>query len=55
MLKLVFWIVVFVLAISFFGVSLKGLVESPATHQNFQYLWELIVMGWNNLVHLGGA
>lgn len=47
MLKLVFWIIVLVLALSFFGISLRSIIESPAGQQNFNYLWQLIQAGWD--------
>jgi len=47
MLKLIFWIVVGILALSFFGISLRGIIESPAGQENFGFSWTLVVMGWN--------
>ncbi|HEX7651735.1 MAG TPA: hypothetical protein VF439_03410 [Candidatus Paceibacterota bacterium] len=52
MLKLIFWIIVLVLALSFFGISIRSIVESPVGQQNVQFLWDLIVSGWNSIVHL---
>lgn len=46
MLKLAFWIFVLVLALSFFGISLKAIIASPAGQENFAYLFSLIVAGW---------
>jgi hypothetical protein len=43
MLRVIFWIIVGVLALSFFGISLKAIVTSPAGQENFAYLWELTV------------
>jgi hypothetical protein len=50
MLKIIFWIVVGVLALSFFGISLQAIITSPAGQANFGYLWILIVEGWNAIV-----
>ncbi|MDO8624057.1 MAG: hypothetical protein Q7R54_01755 [bacterium] len=47
MLKLIFWIVIGVLALSFFGISLQSIINSPAGQENFAYLWQLIVATWN--------
>lgn len=47
MLKLIFWIVVGILALSFFGISLRGIIESPAGQENFGFAWTLVVMGWD--------
>jgi len=46
MLKLIFWIVVGVLALSFFGISLQSIINSPAGQENFAYLWQLVVAMW---------
>ena len=50
MLKVIFWVVVGVLALSFFGISLQAIITSPVGQANFGYLWQLIVDGWNYLV-----
>ncbi len=47
MLKLIFWIVVGVLALSFFGISLQSIVSSPAGQENFSYLFDLVRSSWN--------
>ncbi|OGG68420.1 hypothetical protein A3H77_02600 [Candidatus Kaiserbacteria bacterium RIFCSPLOWO2_02_FULL_56_11] len=52
MLKLIFWIVVGVLALSFFGISLQEIVNSPAGRENFAYLFQLMVMAWQWLIEL---
>ncbi|MES2225364.1 MAG: hypothetical protein V4480_00960 [Patescibacteria group bacterium] len=49
MAKLIFYIIVGLLVLSFFGVSLQHLVQSPTTQGNFSYFWDLIVQGWNFL------
>lgn len=52
MLKLIFWIVVGVLALSFFGISLRSIIESPAGQENFGFLWDAVVSGWHLIVSL---
>jgi hypothetical protein len=47
MFKLIFWILVGVLALSFFGISLQSIVNSPAGQENFAYLWHVLVSLWN--------
>lgn len=47
MLKLIFWIIVGVLALSFFGISLKSIVSSPAGQENFSYLLDLVHTSWS--------
>lgn len=46
MLKLIFWIVLVVLGLSFFGISLQSIVMSPAGQANFAYLHSLVLAGW---------
>ncbi len=42
MLKVIFWILVGVIALSFFGISLQSVISSPTGQENFAYLWYLI-------------
>ncbi len=51
-LKIGLWVVAGVLALSFFGISLQAIVNSPAGQENFAYLWYLLVAGWVWLVAL---
>ncbi len=32
--------------LSFFGVSLQSLVDSPLAQSNFAYLWHLVLSAW---------
>ncbi|MEJ0053242.1 MAG: hypothetical protein WDN10_00745 [bacterium] len=50
MLKLIFWIVVGVLALSFFGISLRAIITSPIGQDNLGFLWMLVVQGWDAIV-----
>lgn len=50
-LKTFFWIFVLVLALSFFGISIKTIVESPAGQANFAYLLDLFTQAWQWIVH----
>ena len=50
MFQLAFWIFVLFLALSFFGISVKGIIESPAGQENLAYLVYLIVSGWHWLI-----
>jgi hypothetical protein len=49
MIRLVIWVAVLVLALSFFGISLEGLVESPMTQNNFSFILDLVRSGWESL------
>jgi len=50
MLRLIFWGFVFVIALSFFGISIRAIVESPAGQANLAYLSSLGVSAWHWLV-----
>ena len=41
----ILWVIVGVLALSFFGISLEKLVSDPTTQANFIYLWHLVTLG----------
>lgn len=49
MLRIVFWTVVVVLFLSFFGVSVQSLYESPTTQTNFGFVLGLVEEGWNTI------
>lgn len=50
MFQLVFWVFVLFLALSFLGISVKGIIESPAGQENLAYLLYLVVTGWHWLI-----
>ena len=47
MLNLIFWIFVLILGLSFFGISIKAIIESPAGQSNFGYLLHLLSLFWD--------
>lgn len=47
MLRLIFWVIVGVLALSFFGISLQSIISSPTGQENFAYLWHLVLAFWD--------
>lgn len=49
MLRLIVWIVIGVLALSFFGISLRELVQDPQTADNFSFIIDLVRNGWHFL------
>jgi hypothetical protein len=52
MVKVIFYVVVAVLVLSFFGVSLQHLIEAPTTQSNFGYVWSLVEEGWDDIVSI---
>lgn len=51
-LRLGFWLLILVLALSFFGISIQAIVNSPAGQANFGYLYNLLSQIWQWLVDL---
>jgi hypothetical protein len=47
MVRLIVWIVVGLLALSFFGISLEALYTSPTNQENMSFLTKLFMEGWN--------
>ena len=50
MLRLIFYAVVALLALSFFGITIQSIINSPAGQANFGYVGELIESGWDFIV-----
>ena len=50
MVRLVIWIIIGLLALSFFGVSLQALVENPTNQSNMSYLTNMLETGWDYMV-----
>ncbi|MBU6490611.1 hypothetical protein KGQ25_00390 [Patescibacteria group bacterium] len=50
MLRIAFWIFILFLALSFFGISIQEIVNSPTGQENLHYLSYLFVTGlyWLN-------
>ena len=46
MLKLIFWVFVLVLALSFFGISIQAIFNSPAGQANINYVVHLLSQAW---------
>jgi hypothetical protein len=51
MLRLILFIVIALLVLSFFGISLRHLVLSPTAQDNFAFVAQLAQVGWNDLVN----
>jgi hypothetical protein len=49
MLRIVFWTVIIVLFLSFFGISVQSLFENPTTQTNFDFIIGLVEEGWNTI------
>lgn len=46
MLNFLFWVFVLILALSYFGISIEAIINSPAGQANFAYLGHLLSQLW---------
>ena len=46
LLKLILWATVLVLALSFFGISIQSIVNSPTGQDNVAYITDLLTRFW---------
>ena len=46
MVRLVFWTLVLFLALSFFGISIQAIVNSPVGQANLTYLLSVLTEAW---------
>jgi hypothetical protein len=46
MLRIIFYTIIVVLILSFFGISLESIIHSPTGEANFSYLWDLVLAGF---------
>lgn len=51
MIRTAFWAFVFILALSFFGISIQAIIESPAGQANIQYLLTIAISFWQWLTN----
>jgi hypothetical protein len=50
MLRILFWILVLLLALSFLGISIQAIINSPAGQANFDYAINLLSHAWQWLI-----
>lgn len=50
MIRLIIWVIVGLLALSFFGISLRALVDNPTNQDNLSFLTNLLEQGWDYIV-----
>lgn len=51
MIRFIIVLAIFVVALSYFGVSIRHIVESPTGQDNFGFVWQIILNGWNLVLH----
>jgi hypothetical protein len=50
MIRFIILLAIIVLALSYFGISIRHIVESPSGMDNFSYVWALVLNGWHLVV-----
>ncbi len=50
MVRFIILLIILVLALSYFGISIRGVVESPTGQDNFGFVWANIKEGWDIIV-----
>lgn len=52
MVRLIVWVIVGLLALSFFGISLESLYNSQTNQENISFIGQLLKQGWNQIADL---
>ena len=47
MLRLIFWLFILLLGLSFFGISIQSIINSPAGQANFGYVIHWVLVSWH--------
>lgn len=47
LIKLIILIIIGVIALSYFNIDVRGIIEAPQTQQNFQYIGDQIELVWD--------
>lgn len=47
LLRLIFWAAVLILALSYFGISIRAILSSPTGQENVAYIYNLLSELWN--------
>tara|TARA_B100000745_G_scaffold300595_1_gene255708 strand:+ start:14385 stop:14588 length:204 start_codon:yes stop_codon:yes gene_type:complete len=50
-IKLILLVIVALLVLSFFGISLQGIIESPAGQANIGFVWGYVLIAWDWLIN----
>ncbi|HRH55536.1 MAG TPA: hypothetical protein PK609_01595 [Candidatus Paceibacterota bacterium] len=46
MVRFIILIIVLILALSYFGISIRDVAQSPTGQENFSFVWEYVKDGW---------
>ena len=51
-LRLIILIIILILVVSYFGVSIRQVVQSPTTQDNVSYVWTGVVNVWDDYLQV---
>lgn len=46
MVRFIILIIVLILALSYFGISIRDIAQSPTGEDNFTFVWNYVKEGW---------
>lgn len=50
MVRFIIILIILILALSYFGISIRHIVESPTGSDNFSFVWMFVKDGWDLIV-----
>ena len=55
MVRFIILIIILILALSYFGVSIRDIAQSPTGEDNFSFVWNYVKDGWEIITTLLAA
>ncbi len=52
MARFIILVIILILALSYFGISIRDIAQSPAGQDNFSFVWMYVKDGWEILTQL---
>jgi len=49
MVRFIILVIILILALSYFGISIRDIAQSPTGEDNFTFVWKYIKEGWEIL------
>lgn len=46
MIRFIILVIILILAVSYFGISIRDIATSPTGEDNFSFAWEYVKQGW---------
>jgi hypothetical protein len=52
MVRFIILVIILILALSYFGISIRDVATSPTGQENFSYVWAYVKDGWEIITAL---